>query len=86
MNTRRMLPTSHHDCPIAVIIFAVLGAVPGPVLLRRRPKPERSPSMDIAMRPASSFSLPSIVTLAGLALAPPAIPCTTDVVHRKALR
>lgn len=63
----------------ALIIFAVLVAVLGPALLRRSPWLERSPKMGIAMWQALSFSLLSTVTLAGLALALPAIPWTTDL-------
>lgn len=65
--------------PSALIVFAVILALLGPVLLRRSSWLERSPRLGIAAWQALSFSLISAVLLAGLSLAVPAIPWTTDI-------
>lgn len=65
--------------PAALIIFAVILAVLGPVLLRRSTWLERAPKIGIAAWQALSISLLSTVLLAGSALALPAIPWTTDL-------
>ncbi|WP_449406871.1 M56 family metallopeptidase [Microbacterium maritypicum] len=65
--------------PIALIGFALLLAMAGPVLLRRSSWPERSPRIGIAAWQALSVSLVVTVFLTGVALAVPAIPWTTDL-------
>ena len=65
--------------PAALIIFATLLAVLGPVLLRRSAWLERSPRIGIATWQALSASLVLTVLLAGLALAVPVIPWTTNL-------
>ena len=65
--------------PTALLIFAVLLAVFGPMLLHRSTWLERAPKIGIAAWQALSISLLSTVLLAGSALALPAIPWTTDL-------
>jgi Zn-dependent protease with chaperone function len=65
--------------PVSLIVFALLLALLGPVVLRRSPWPERSPRVGIAAWQALSASLVLTVLLAGVALAVPAIPWTTNL-------
>lgn len=65
--------------PVTLIVFALLLALLGPMVLRRSPWPERSPRIGIAAWQALSASLVLTVLLAGVALAVPAIPWTTNL-------
>lgn len=65
--------------PAALILYAALVAGLGPMILRRIPWLERSPRLGIAVWQALSLSLVSAVVFAGLSLAIPAIPWTTDL-------
>lgn len=65
--------------PAVLIVLALVLAVPAPMLLRRSTWLERSPRIGIAAWQALSVSLVSTVVLAGLALAVPAVPWTTDL-------
>ncbi|TAM68634.1 MAG: M56 family peptidase [Microbacteriaceae bacterium] len=65
--------------PVTLLIFALFLALLGPVVLRRSTWPERSPRIGIAAWQALSASLVLAVLLAGVALAVPAIPWTTDL-------
>ncbi|MCZ2404449.1 M56 family metallopeptidase [Paenarthrobacter sp. Z7-10] len=65
--------------PAVLILLAVILAVPAPVLLRRSTWLERSPRIGIAAWQALSASLVLTVLLAGLALAVPEIPWTTNL-------
>lgn len=64
---------------LTLIGFAVLLAVLGPALLRRRGWLERSPRIGITAWLALSASVLSALFLAGLTLALPAIPWSTDL-------
>jgi Zn-dependent protease with chaperone function len=65
--------------PAVLTVFAVVLALFGPALLSRASWLERSPRIGIAAWQALSVSLVSAVLLAGLSLAVPAIPWTTDL-------
>ncbi|MDQ6753465.1 MAG: M56 family metallopeptidase [Actinomycetota bacterium] len=65
--------------PAVLIILALVLAVPVPLLLRGSPWLERSPRIGIAAWQALSASLVLTVLLAGVALAVPEIPWTTDL-------
>lgn len=65
--------------PVVLIVLAVLLAVPAPMLLKRSTWLERSPRLGVVAWQALSISLVSTVVLAGLALAVPAVPWTTDL-------
>lgn len=65
--------------PAVLTVFAVALALLGPALLSRASWLERSPRIGIAAWQALSVSLVSAALLAGLSLAVPAIPWTTDL-------
>ncbi len=65
--------------PIVLIVFAVVLALLGPVVLRRSSWPERSPWVGIFAWQALSISLVLTVLLAGVALAVPTISLTTNL-------
>ncbi|TNB75649.1 M56 family metallopeptidase [Arthrobacter sp. BB-1] len=65
--------------PVFLILLAVVLAVFGPMVLKRSTWLERSPWVGIAAWQALSISLVSTVVLAGLSLAVPVIPWTTDL-------
>lgn len=65
--------------PLTLIGFALALALVGPWLLRRSSWPDRSPRVGIAAWQALSISLVVTVFLAGIALAVPAMPWTTDL-------
>lgn len=65
--------------PLSLIAFAFLLAWLGPRVLRRGGWTERSPRLGVAAWQALTLSLVLTVLLAGIALAIPAIPWTTDL-------
>ncbi|WP_051441480.1 M56 family metallopeptidase [Arthrobacter sp. H14] len=65
--------------PIALIVFVLAAVIFGPRLLRRLDWLSRAPRMGILAWQALSASVVLAVVLAGLSLAVPAIPWTTDV-------
>lgn len=65
--------------PVVLILLAVVLAVPAPMVLKRSTWFEQSPRLGVAAWQALSISLVSTVVLAGLALAVPTIPWTTDL-------
>lgn len=65
--------------PIALIAFAVIIAVFGPRLLSHIDWPSRAPRLGILAWQALSTSIVLAVALAGLSLAVPAVPWTTDL-------
>lgn len=65
--------------PITLFVFALVTAVLGPRLLRRLDWPSRAPRLGILAWQALSASVLLAVVFAGLSLAVPAIPWTTDL-------
>lgn len=65
--------------PVVLTLLAVVLAVFGPMLLKRSNWLERAPRLGIAAWQALSISLLSTVVLAGLALAVPVMPWSTDL-------
>lgn len=65
--------------PVVLILLAVVLAVFGPMVLKRSTWLERCPRLGIAAWQALSISLLSTVVLAGLSLAVPVIPLTSDL-------
>lgn len=65
--------------PVALIIFAAILVMFGPVLLRRSTWLEQSPRIGIAAWQVLSIALVLTALLAGLALAVPTIPWTTHL-------
>lgn len=65
--------------PVVLILLAAVLTVFGPMVLKRSTWLERSPRLGIAAWQALSLSLVSTVVLAGLSLAVPVIPWTTDL-------
>lgn len=65
--------------PLALTVLALVLAFAGPWLLRRSSWPARSPGVGIAAWQALSFSLIATVFWAGVSLAVPVIPGTTDL-------
>jgi Zn-dependent protease with chaperone function len=63
----------------ALLAYAALGAFGAPPLLRRGTWSERAPRLAVCLWQAVSLSVLAAAVLAGLALAVPSVPVTTDV-------